>query len=732
MKKKKIWMFEIIALLLAVGIGAAGFFWRGEKEEAEMTVEPQIVRQEEVLYLGGQDDISVMGEDIQNVVYSSSNPDIVTVNQIGTVIPVSLGSAEIIAEVNYGTKENVQTKKLSYGVKILDQAENYFVFSGGASTGIRKLTAKGKELREVHVPSYHNGLRIDKVYCDAFSDNDKIEKIFLGDNVVSLNYDVNEDGIFWDEVSFCSCPNLREIYIGRNLSYWNTFFSKSKLEKITVCPENPFLQARENVLFSREGYREGEGHLLYYAGEREDSSYVVPQGVTVIDEMAFMKSKNLKKITFPSTLKKIEYGAFRGAGLTEADIPAETKVEYAAFERNRQLRRVTLPNKISGGEIFLNCTALEKVMIPSTAKICDGENFKGCSSLRAFQMLEGAGDFEVRDGVLFQKSTQTLVAYPPGKSDFSYRVPEDIKYIANNGFCNAEKLRKIKLGKSVKRVGEYAFCDCKSLREIQLDKSLYYVGLGAFINCRSLVRMHFPKNVQCIQVENRSFYCEPFQGCWKLEEISVDSGNMHYSSAEGVLFDKWKRTLYQYPCRKREKSYVVPASVKTIGEQAFMHARYLQTIVMGNGVREIGDALFRDAVELRNITLSRKIKSLNYDPFKGCRRLQEIVLPDGVNSIERSAFSGCVSLRKVVFGTDMEYIVDGAFEGCANMREIVFRGKRWFKSNLGGAEEMPFEKVGCSNYKRLAVFLPACSGREKVQYRRALRKSGLHRDASIK
>ena len=58
-----------------------------------------------------------------------------------------------------------------------------------------------------------------------------------------------------------------------------------------------------------------------------------------------------------------------------------------------------------------------------------------------------------------------------------------------------------------------------------------------------------------------------FYNCSGLTSINVASGNTHYSSIDGVLYNYVQDTLMQCPCAKT--SITIPNSVTSIGNSAF-------------------------------------------------------------------------------------------------------------------------------------------------------------------
>lgn len=65
--------------------------------------------------------------------------------------------------------------------------------------------------------------------------------------------------------------------------------------------------------------------------------------------------------------------------------------------------------------------------------------------------------------------------------------------------------------------------------------------------------------------------------------VVVSEDNPNYASREGVLFTKSLDKLICYPCGKPDRSYSVPAEVKTIGAEAFLNVEHLEQIFFQDG-----------------------------------------------------------------------------------------------------------------------------------------------------
>lgn len=682
----KAWRRGAFAAILA----AAGVFIIGG-ERANAAQEPEIIGQEAVIYLDGKDEISVRGDDIKSVAYSSSSSDVASVSEAGTVTPAKEGTAKIQAKVTYGGEGKLQTKELSYDLRVIDRSTNYFKYQSGRVTG---LTAKGKLLKEVHIPGYYGNTKVTAVQENVFDNNQVVEKVFLSDCLEYLDYYDWGDEEYTSFV-FDDCSNLRELHIGAGLKNLGYLKNVSSLEKITVHPENLTYQVKDQVLFS------GDTLVCYPAG-KADTSYAVPENVVKIEGYAFSGAWRLAKVKFTDQLKYIGTSAFQKTGLVEIKLPLEINLGTDVFRDCSKLDKAILPEILgSSGRVFMNCDALKTVIVPNTAKKIYGDNFYGCSNLQGFQITDGESDFVAKDDVLFKDKGATLAVYPMGKKDSSYTVPYETDSIQQGAFASAENLKKITLNKDLRRIGFRAFEDCKALTGIRIPR---YAYLGS-------------RPEQC------------FWGCRNLKEIGVNAENGFYSSVKGVLLNKAKKTLYCYPQAKNTKKYEMPKSISAIHEYAFADNRYLQKVTMGKKVERIEKMAFLRGKALRQIVLPSNLEKIESSAFLDCRKLQKIVIPGKVKKLSATVFSGCTALREVVVGKSVKYVQKGAFENCKSLRKLTFKGKKW----MDWFDHDPvFIKTGSNNYGKLAVHIPKCTSKQRTKCRKVLKKAGLHAKAKIK
>lgn len=166
---------------------------------------------------------------------------------------------------------------------------------------------------------------------------------------------------------------------------------------------------------------------------------------------------------------------------------------------------------------------------------------------------------------------------------------EDLTYKINNGEvtitgCNQTASGEIILpdtieGYSVTTIDYYAFLNCSSLISVIIPDSVTTIGKGAFKWCSRLTSISIPDSVTSIGGS-------AFRKCNSLTSINVEKNNPNYSSDEyGVLFNKDKTTLIQYPVSNERTAYTIPDSVTAIGYFAFAACTALTKIKIPASVR---------------------------------------------------------------------------------------------------------------------------------------------------
>jgi hypothetical protein len=187
-----------------------------------------------------------------------------------------------------------------------------------------------------------------------------------------------------------------------------------------------------------------------------------------------------------------------------------------------------------------------------------------------------------------------------------------IGYLA---FNDCFSMISITIPNSITSIQSYAFRNCTSLTSVTIPNSVITIGDVAFALCTSLTTLNIGSGLS-----NIGSYT--FAVLNSLQGFNVDTNNPYLSTdTNGVLFNKSKSILYQYPNGKNDTSYTIPDSVTIIGKNAFSNLTKLTSISIPNTVSFISVNAFRDSTSLIDLTIPKSVTFIDYYAFYGCSNL---------------------------------------------------------------------------------------------------------------
>lgn len=553
---------------------------------------------------------------------------------------------------------------------------------------------------------------VTRIAAEAFSECSGLTGVSIPDSVAQIG-----------SVAF-SRTGLVNVAIPASVTQidYDAFAGCGNLISINVDSANPSFASEDGVLFNKNMTTLD----TYPAGKTGD--YTIPDGVTFISDYAFAECGGLTGVTIPESVTFIDYCAF-------ADCDNLTNVWYygdrsqwsaiTIIEGNSCLTNALLKLILHGecgdnlswildlngvltisgtgpmddypkgagqppwrwnssditsivigdgvthiGErAFWYATSLPEIVIPAGVTSIGDEAFEGCSRLNNIIVDSGNTAFSSADGVLFNYGKTTLIACPGGKKG-EYTIPDGVTTIR-----------------------DYAFAVCMEITDLTIPDSVTTIGQSAFF------------------------------GCSKLAAFNAGSNNAHYSSGDGVLFNKDKTVLIAYPNGKiREGECTIPGGITSIGARAFESCYNLTDIIIPVSVTSIGDYAFSSCNNLSSVsyggdedqwdtisigegnqcltgadflfnaitepgdiswnlengvlTISGTGRMANYEyedpaPWYDKRDLiQSVVIEDGVTGIGNLAFREYETLSTVTMADSVKIIGNGAFQRCTSLTGI--------------------------------------------------------------
>lgn len=378
-------------------------------------------------------------------------------------------------------------------------------------------------------------------------------------------------------------------------------------------------------------------------------SLTIEEGVKSIGDYAFLGLlENLTEIVIPDSVERIGDFAFTGAtNVTELRIGSGVKS--------------------IGEQAFVGFDSIEKVFIPDSVETIADFAFFANSKLKNLTLgknLKSIGNFAF---------SQTAIE--------KVEIPYGVMSVGLSAFQYCTNLKSVFVSDTVTEICKDAFNNCTSLESLTLGSSLKKLGEFSFLNC-NLENLFIPQNVSYIG--ERAFYCKG------LKNITVDKNNTNYSNDEnGVLFDKEKTCLIQYPAGNTADEYIVPDTVTKIASNAFAYAD-INNLIIGDNLSLLKDNVFLWN-NLHSITVDEKNEFFSSDEgvlfdkekttlilYPSKKDEKSYRIPFSVTAIEKNAFYMNSDTKNVIISNNVKSIGDSAFNNGLRIFHFIGEEEEWF------------------------------------------------------
>ena len=278
--------------------------------------------------------------------------------------------------------------------------------------GTAEITSVKESITDGRIPAMLDGYAVTSIGYQAFMNCNNLTVVIIPEGVKKISH--------W---AFSYCENLKNISLPDSIEEIGQppILQCYNMLSFSISPNHPIYAFSNCALINKKNMQ-----MITACGMGE--TYEVSWGITEILEDAFCSSE-VKKVILPDSVQIIGMCAFTGA---------------------TNLEEVFIPEGIKeiGTQAFMHCGMLNSVTIPNSVYSIGAGAFDGCNNLMTVQISKDHPVYEVKDRVLIEKRTMTLVSVA-GSIKGAYTVPAGIKVIGTVSLQNCSQMTEIIIPDSV-------------------------------------------------------------------------------------------------------------------------------------------------------------------------------------------------------------------------------------------------------------------------------------------
>lgn len=244
------------------------------------------------------------------------------------------------------------------------------------------------------------------------------------------------------------------------------------------------------------------------------------------------------------------------------------------------------------------------VTIPNEVINLRSGAFVGCHALESIEVSADHENYSAVDGVLYNKTGDTLVAYPVGKADAEFTVPTTVTKISDFAFCGSD-LERIVLNAGITACGDNAFLDSYQNAEMVLvmDSAKLNQG-GTYLNRSPEAPWQVAKIATAFVVPEDT----TFISAKAFRDLSVKTLYFNALNYEVEVAEEYDS--------KSEEYYITSPFDSSLLYFSNPSDKF-RKVVFGEGVTYIPDKMFYNCYTLRQAVIPRSVVSIGANTFYG-------------------------------------------------------------------------------------------------------------------
>ncbi|EAY20894.1 surface antigen BspA-like [Trichomonas vaginalis G3] len=496
-------------------------------------------------------------------------------------------------------------------------------------------------------------------------------------------------------VSFTVPENLAEFHglVFSNVLTMKTIRAHSKNRYLFDDTKAIYNAARTHIIYCASNIGETyeiDPNVYYinrgcFASSRL-SSIIIPDSVNITGTYVFYGTTNLKQITLPKSLKKIENNCFEGSGLTSIVIP--DGVEEI------------------GNNAFSNCKYLTSITLPKTLKSLGGNALPSNPGIIISSI---SNEYIYFDNyyVIYIDHNQSISQYLGTSSEIV--LLSSVKTIKSNAFQNKQNLVAVRFeGESnLETIEIRAFSGCSKLNTFTFGSKIKYIGELAFDNTQLTGDFKFQQNLETIEKK-------AFNENTKITSLSFSS-TIPLTISESAFFNCNSITLITFKTTNQislgvtcfsglsSLTYIsIPESVISVGSGCFMNSGIEQVSFIGDSINfgSISASMFKGCTHLSVFNVPSNCINIGPESLS-YTTITSITIPDSVQILDDQCFKACRHLESIQISSNsnLSRIGFGVFDGCSQFSIVnQFQSKNFVSESSA---------IYSSDRRRMHVYPPA-------------------------
>ncbi len=196
------------------------------------------------------------------------------------------------------------------------------------------------------------------------------------------------------------------------------------------------------------------------------------------------------------------------------------------------------------------------------------------------------------------------------------------------------------------------------------------------------------------------YYCSNLQSITIPASVKTIGSNAFYNTNIQKLtvssVDAWMKTTLDSNIPTPHEMYVgsslltsvtIPSTVTTVGSH-FSNVTSIKSVTIPNSVTEIGARAFNNCTSLATLNLGTSVQTIGQSAFLGCAALTSVTFPSSLKTLANGAFQNCTGLTALTIPENIETIDGYAFGGCTNIKTLT-----WNAINCNNKGDIPGENI---------------------------------------